>query len=201
MRVLRRSRKRRGRAYTVAELLVAAALSAIVVIGALRWAGAIGQVALGALRESDASQATLALARFDRDVSALAHCDSYGRDAKVRELASDAVVFTADPDGDGEVEAISWRVEGEALQRSSAPMNKASCELPEFTEWVTQLGDVDATGTWFAPVMSGTVSRDPGGYRSCVDAFSQGCSLATLTLHVQRAGADEQAEITSSGEL
>lgn len=181
------------RGYSTLELVTAATLGALLISAALAWAGGVVRVVTAGVNAGDGGRTELAISRMRDDLLAAGHCDGAGRDAVVRNLAPeriDAVVIR-----DAGVVLVSYRLEAGTLQRAETEM-AADCATPEVSTWVDAATGFTPSLRFLAPVRSGAQSIADGDYLSCVEVFTDGCSVDAVRVELQRSETEELTAAT-----
>jgi len=142
--VIRRSdRPGRGRGYTLIELGVVLALSVLLVFGMVRWLVGVGYAAKAGIDNATDQRSELVVEALRRDLRSMRHCRANGGDARLVEVGGSSMTLLGDPDGDGTVEAISWRVLGGDVQRGVTALD-ADCAPEGETSWTAWARGVES---------------------------------------------------------
>jgi hypothetical protein len=188
-----RLRLRRRHAYTLPEILIASALTALLLVGALRWVvGLIDVSATHADLNRPRLTARYLTEQFSSDLSAATVCDRGGLSGVLHYLDAQLLGVYLDDDGDGDADLVWWRhhspVPGEDPSRIERAVvtGDGTCRFssqPPSTGWSLLAAETYADrgegGTLpaFAPVGS-----DYSG--PCDGASAEICLFHAVTLRV-----------------
>lgn len=178
-------------AMTLLELVTAVIIGTVFITLVLRWGLGVSVVATQATINDANGDLILATDLFEADLLTAVPCGTLG--STIREVGDDNVVFTADLQGDGVLEEVSWRIDGVALQRAVTALDGCA---PDGAPSYATIAD-DVTG-WIFPVAEGAI-RDGAGWRSvCVNALSANCTIPAFTMHLEREDRGGWSEITAT---
>ena len=116
----RRHLRRRARALTLLEVVVASVLTLGLTTVMVKWSSAVQLLAnAGTARTETERAAALVSSRLGADLDAATGCDALRRDRNVSSVAPGELVIYMDDDGDGASDRVSWRVQGTQLTRTT----------------------------------------------------------------------------------
>jgi hypothetical protein len=176
----RRSAGRGSRGYTLIELGVVTLLTAVLVFGMIRWLTGVGALAKVGLDDAADGRRGAVAAQIRRDLESVVHCDANGLDARVRELATDTLVFAAQVDDDAAVEIVGWRLNGETLERGESELD-AACEgdPANWANWATGV-----EGFSLASVTAG-VEVTAGTAGACESSLLERCQVDAVSVELR----------------
>lgn len=173
-------RPRRAQGYTLMELGVVLVLTVLMVFGMVRWLVSVGYSARTGIENAADQRISLVLDTLDDDMLGLRHCRGDGSDARIVELDDDSMTIISDPDGDGVVETVSWRLQGDSVERGVAPVG-ADCSPGTVTAWTPWAQNVDT----FVLRLIRNGAEDPIGTAGvCPDEYSVRCTPAPLQVRI-----------------
>lgn len=179
--------------YTLLEIVLAIVLGSMLITAGLKWSASIAQVAMSSIGVSDSGNIPIAFSRLSDDVVSSRHCAYNNFDPIVRELTPTSINFTTEIDG--ELKQVFYRLDSgtNSLQRAVASIS-ADCDFTVPTTYKTLVRDLDISKSYFAPIVRGEISTDPGDYLTCINVLTPGCLQPAFTLHFKRNAYSEEYE-------
>lgn len=177
---------RRRRGYTLMELGVVLVLTVLMVFGMVRWLVGVGYSARTGIENATDQRIALVLDEIHDDMLGMRHCRGDGADARIVELGDTSMTIITDPDGDGTVETVTWRLQNDEIQRGTAPV-ATDCTPGTVTAWTTWASGVDTFGLRL--VRNGT--EDPLGTSGvCQNEYIARCATAPVQVSISIDEAD-----------
>lgn len=122
-------RHRRPRGITLVEAVVGSAIAAVAMLAVLAVLVQLTSASASTLSRAElARQVTQLDTQLTRDVATALPCRSHRVGAVVRTAQPNRVAWTADPDGDGVAELVTYAFAGGQLLRSTTP-DSGDCEF------------------------------------------------------------------------
>lgn len=183
--------RRRSRALTLLEVVIASVLTLVLVTIMVKWASVVQLLAnAGTSRTETSRTATVVAARLGSDVDASIGCDPLRRDRTFSSVAPSEVVLYADDDADSVADRVTWRISGSQITRA-VEHGTGSCqfEAAQAPVVVTNLVRPTAPAS-FSLIQAGTIV--PLSARVDCTASSTTCSFDALRLNLTLNG-DESA--------
>lgn len=179
MKMLRnhRAHPRRGRGYSLLELVIVALLAAALVALIGRWVGQLGQVALQQATGNLNSASVVTVDRIEDDIVSAVSCT--GTDSPIREIsASRLELYVSNGSG---VQLVRWEVDATTGNLTRAAVEPTQgCEFPEPPAGAFVLGSV-VTGTagapLFTPLSEATVAGSAEVYGTCSNRDLDRCRI------------------------
>ena len=165
--------------YTLLELLVSVALGMVLLGLVMRWSLGLTTAAAKGIANGNQGDLALATDRFTADLLAAVPCAPLA--SPLRGVGADGMSVTADLDGNGALELVSWRISGGSAQRAVDAL--AGCSVPGAPGFVVLADGV--TGS-LLPVLDGEPSSDPAWQGACVDVLEPRCRIQAFSLTLAR---------------
>lgn len=183
----RRRMTRRGRSaggFTVTEVLVAALLTGLLLLAAMRWViGLVDVAATHADLEQPRATARFVVDQFDRDLADAAVCAANGLGAPVAYADDQLLAVYVDDTRDGQLEQVWWRYDVHLAVLERAVVADAGCTPTEPDGgWVTVAATTDRPADGQATF--GYLGGDDGHRGACEGVGAAGCLYDAVTLTV-----------------
>jgi hypothetical protein len=151
--------KRRARALTLLEIVIASVLTLALVTAMVKWASVVQLLANGGTSRTEASRtATLLSARLGSDIDTAVGCDVLRRDRPFASLAPSELTLYSDADGDGFADRVTWAILGQEVRRTvEHGLGACSFDSAQPTTIVTNLVRVTAPAV-FSTIAGGSIS-------------------------------------------
>jgi hypothetical protein len=151
--------KRRARALTLLEIVIASVLTLALVTAMVKWASVVQLLANGGTSRTEASRtATLLSARLGSDIDTAVGCDSLRRDRPFASLAPSELTLYSDADADGFADRVTWLILGQEVRRTvEHGLGGCSFDSAQPTTIVTNLVRVTSPAV-FSTIAGGSIT-------------------------------------------
>lgn len=166
------------------------ALSAALLLVALRWTASMTNVAVGDLRDTQAQRARSGVLLVEEDLRRVQHCDPSGFDPLVTAVAANQMSFLSDADANGLVEMITWRVQDGYLERAVS-LDEGGCRFstPPDETFSRVLSGIRDGG--FVAIADGELDTAGKLYGACDSEDVRACATDAVQLRLVDSGGVE----------
>lgn len=194
-------RSRRG--YTIVEVTLVAAVSALLLIGVFRWLTGVGGVVSENLSSAALHTLDRASEQIGIDVAESVHCSPFGTDARIVNVTpyvytdgvgvdTPATLTLNKVESGGSLIQVTWRINGSdplhpILERTEVPLD-ANCVPSPVTTWTAWVRDVDVTTSTLTTVVDGAPTATGTAGLNCTDEWQGACRVEAIDVTLKLTG-------------